>query len=255
MKNNLLAVLLIAAFSLFASGQNTQAPLLALHPQPDASQSVVTPGNAGVPNLCKPCVFYGGDFNMNLANSGAFANINSLLVPNTATYAAVNVPKTVHGVITGILFMQIASNGGNIFDPDTATYDIRTGVSGGNGGTSVTNGSAPLSAQVYGQCNCVEFETAVQLTKPLTVTPGTRYWFNLLTQCTDQSNPNCTELEIFFANTINKANGLNAGAQPAGQMFFNSAYFGFTWTNWCDPSLGQNAQECAFGSFGLMGHS
>src|SRR5271166_3691642 len=142
MKNILLAGTLVAAFSLFASAQNTQAPMLMLNRPGDARpHGTRNVGPDAVPNLCKPCVFYGGDFNMNDANAQAFANINSLIVPDTTTYAAVTVPQGVHGVITGILFMQIAPQASNIFDPNTAAYDIRTGVSSGNGGTSVASGS------------------------------------------------------------------------------------------------------------------
>lgn len=95
--------------------------------------------------------------------------------------------------------------------------------------------------------------TTVDLTVPLTVTPGKRYWFNLSPQCTDSGDPNCDE-QFFVNNTTQETDGLHANAQPAGQMFFNSAYFGYTWVNWCDSVFGLNAQQCARASFGLMGH-
>jgi hypothetical protein len=251
MRQNLIAAMLVAACSLFASAQSTQAPALTLKQHVETLRTPIE--SAGVPSLCSPCVFYGGDFNMFDPNAQSFANVNSLLVPDTTTYAAVDVPGTVHGAITGIIFSQLAPGGNGVFDPSTATYDIRTGVSSGNGGTSVASGNVPMSYQLSGRCECEEYETAVTLAKPFTVTSGTRYWVNLLTQCTDSGNPDC-DGEVFFANTTQETNGLNAGAQPVGQMFFNSAFFGYSWTNWCDPSLGQNAQECARASFSLIGH-
>jgi hypothetical protein len=71
-------------------------------------------------------------------------------------------------------------------------------------------------------------------------------------QCTDESNGDC-ESEFFYANTTQETNGVNASAQPAGELFLNSAFFGFTWENWCDSALGQNLEQCARGSFGILG--
>lgn len=203
-----------------------------------------------VPSLCKPCVFYGGDTNGNDPNANAFTNGNTLLLPNQAIYAAVDVPKNVHGVITGILFMTMATQSGNIFDPATAPYDIRTGVSGGNAGKSVATGTGPLSYAPYGQVfGYTLYETAVNLTKPFTVTPGTRYWFNLQPQCTDSSNSTCSELQFFLGNTTQETNGLNAGAQPPYEMFGGT--FGDPQGNVCG---GDDTPACARASFGLMGH-
>ena len=56
---------------------------------------------------------------------------------------------------------------------------------------------------------------------------------------------------MYMSNTTQKTNSVNGSAQPAGQLFLNSAFFGFTWANWCDSALGQTAQQCAYGSFGL----
>lgn len=251
MKPACFALLVVVTLTWTATAQNARAPILSLHREGDATlQSQQGVGFDGVPNLCSPCVFYGGDFNMDDPNEGAVANGNTLLVPDTGTYAAVRVPKNVHGVITGILFMEIATQ--EVFDPDTATYDIRTGVSSGHGGTSVASGSGSMSYQLYGQCQCIEVETAVNLTQALTVIPATTYWINMQPQCTNTGDPSCGETQYFFPNTTQETNGLNAGAQPPGEMFFNSAFFGYDWANVC--SIVSNQQACARGSFGLMGH-
>jgi len=104
------------------------------------------------------------------------------------------------------------------------------------------------------QCPFTTFETAVNLPSPMPLTPGTTYWFNLSPQCTDPNNDLCKGVPGYLENTTQQTNGLHAGAQPPAQMFFNSAYFGYTWANWCDPVFGQNAETCARASFGLMGH-
>ena len=206
-----------------------------------------------LPSLCKPCIFYGGDFNVNDPNSNSFADGNTLTVSDTAIYAAVDVPKNVTGVITGILFMQLSTLIGNdIFDPATAPYDIRIGVAEGNGGTSVASGINTLSYAPY--MNVFDFEiyqTALNLTGPFRVTPGTRYWFTVVPQCTNSGNSNCSVVRYFLPNTTQQTNGLHAAAQPADQMFWNSAFFGFNWKNVCDE---EGSPSCARASFGLMGH-
>ncbi len=106
-----------------------------------------------------------------------------------------------------------------------------------------------------GPCDCVQVETAVNLAKPFTVTPGTTYWFNLSPQCTNENNSVCNDSAYYFlANTTQESNGLHADAQPVGQMYFNATFLDYYWTNWCDPRLLQNPQQCARASFGLMGH-
>jgi hypothetical protein len=254
MKRYLLAVMLVTAFSLLARGQNTRALSLTLNPRGGASQSGQQSEPLRPPPTCPSCIFYGGDNNVYDPNTQAFVNGNTILAPASATYAAVSVPPTGQGVITGIFFMEVSALPSNVFDPDTAFYDIRTGVSEGNGGTSVASGSRTMFYAVNQYSDFgTQWVTEVSLAKPLTVTPGTTYWFNLLPQCTDPNNSNC-DGELFFLNTTDQTNGIHPGAQPAHEMFLNSAIFGYGWINWCDPWLGQNAEECARGSFGLIGH-
>lgn len=248
MKQLLLAATAIAIFTLTTMAQDIKAPTITLR----HAEGTSAPGTHGLtfdtlPNLCKPCVFYGGDFSANDPNAEGYANGNTLLVPNTAVYAAVDVPKNVNGAVTGILFMIDAADGA--FDPATASYDIRTGISEGNGGNSVASGSGSMSYALYGRFGV--YETAVNLTKPFTVTPGTRYWFNMQPQCTNSGNGACSGEEFYLVNTTQETNGLNAGAQPPYQMFFNSGFFGFVFENLCQ---GKNSPACARASYGLMGH-
>ena len=248
---SLLALAFAVIFAITAAAQS--APIrerLAAHPE-EGSAAQPKPGMTfnTLPSLCSPCVFYGGDNNG--PSAGAFAYGNTLLVPDSSIYAAVDVPKGLHGVITGILFMTEATLTGTVFDPATAPYDIRVGVSQGNGGKSVASGSNTMSYAPYSQSFGFEiYENAVNLTSPFTVTPGTRYWFSLVPQCTNTGNSNCSSLQYFFPNT-DESNGFNPGAQPPYEMFENSSFFGFNWQNLCN---GKDSPACARGSYGLMGH-
>lgn len=254
MKKLLFTSIVTVVLSLIATAQDARtAPTMTL--RHSGGQSIE--GTHGLtfdtlPSLCKPCVFYGGDYNASDPNSDGFADGNTLLVPDSPIYTAIDVPKNVHGMITGILFMQMATQTGDVFDPATAPYDIRTGVSEGNGGTSVASGTNTLSYAPYMQADGFEiYQTAVNLTKPFTVTPGTRYWVTVVPQCTDSNNSVCSELQYFFPNTTQETNGLNAGAQPPYEMFSDSGFFGLNWYNLCG---GKDTPSCARGSYGLMGH-
>jgi hypothetical protein len=126
---------------------------------------------------------------------------------------------------------------GNDFDPKTATREIRTGVSEGNGGTLVASGTGNINLQPTGRdpFGFVESTLAVKVTPQVTLTANT-YWINVNPQCTNSANVNCSSL------------------QPPSQIFFNSAFFGFTWANWCDSSLGVlPSGACKRLSFGVIG--
>src|SRR5947209_624939 len=73
---------------------------------------------------------------------------NTLLIPNSSTYAAFNVPSGVTAGVTGILVnVQADVN----FDPQMAGWDIRTGVSEGNGGTSIASGTNSIMVAATGR--------------------------------------------------------------------------------------------------------
>jgi hypothetical protein len=229
MKKLALCLLLTLVLGLTANAQNIAVRPTLVSPNRGSvpAQGEPSPASETLPSLCTPCVFYGGDNNPNDPNSQDFAYGNAQLVPDSSVYAAVDIPKSVHGVITGILFMALATESGNDFDPATAPYDIRTGVSSGNGGKSVASGSNTLSFAPYISTSLgTIYEIAVNLTTPFTVTPGTRYWFSEVPQCTNSEDSTCSILQYFFPNTTQEANGLSAAAQPPYEMFANSANFG-----------------------------
>jgi hypothetical protein len=264
MKKIVFALTLTASFSLIAVTQNSPSPVPVARRGGDPSFHG-SPGWGNPPANAANLIFYGGDVNPSDPNEDGFANGNTLLVLDTTTYGAVTVPENSKAVATGVLFNQVPSCNyalctGTSFDPATATYDLRTGVSEGVGGTSVASGSGPQTAKQTGRFlpwfsgRMPEYSTSVAFTEPFLPTPGTTYLVNESPQCTDSSNKNCSTAEFFVTNTTQRTNGINIVAQPMGMMFLNSAFFGYSWANWCDPSFGLNAQQCAYMSFGIYGH-
>jgi hypothetical protein len=245
-KKSLFAVMFVAVFTFAAMAAE---PSLTLDKKGTQSHSGYTP-TWGLPHTPGSIIFYGGDTNPNDPNAQGFANENTLLVPTSYTYAAVKAPAK---VTVGAIFNNTVSTIGDIFDPATGTYDVRTGVSEGNGGKDLTSGSGAQTAVATGRdpFGLPEYTLTVKFAKPLTATAGTTYWSTEVPQCTNSSDSNCDSAEYFVDNTTQETNGVNAKDQVAGQLYLNSSYFGFTWANWCDSSLGQDSEQCARESFGF----
>jgi len=247
MKKILIAATMVVALTLSAAAATKKLA-------PDATRKgpALPPGKPVVPALCNPCLFYSGDLNPNDGQATGFSDEDTLLISGSSTYAAVNIPKGITASLTGILFnIQADAN----FDPFNATYDVRQGVSDGNGGTSVASGTANITVATTGRVFLGVTEYSVLVTIPtVSLTGGEEYWFNVTPQCTNGAQDgSCYVGRMFFSNTTQMANEQFGHASPPYELYLNSTYFGFSWTNWCDASLGLVNGQCRFGSFGLVG--
>lgn len=253
MKSLLFLVTLAAVLTSASDAQNLSHPTLSLSNHGDSTAN--EDFGWGPPPPAPNILFYGGDVNADDPNVYAFANGNTLLVPDSPTYGAVRVPKTGHFVITGIFFNGLAlGTGGNVFDPPTGTYDIRVDMNS-YGGKSVASGSGVQTAQPTGRMpfGYTEYTTSVALTEPFTPTNGETYWVNESPQCTDSGNPACENGQFYVDNTTQRTGAVNGGAQPKGESFFDCNFCsGLTFYNTCET--GANAQQCAYLSFGIYGH-
>ena len=254
MKTTLFAFAFVVALSLSAMAADSKKPAASVHRAGDPNIKV--PHASGPPTappaLCSPCLFYGGDLDVASPNAAGMSDENTLLiVGGSSTYSAVNIPAGVTATVYGILYNIQADAA---FDPPQGTYDIRTGVSDGDGGTSIASGTGTVEVQATGRnfLGLNEYTVALSFTPAVTLTSG-EYWFNVTPQCLNTLDGSCNVFRQFYSNTTSLANGVHAGWQPIGQLYLNSSFFGFTYTDWCDSSLGFNSQQCAFGSFGLRG--
>ncbi len=255
MKTTLFAVAFVVALSLSSAvAQHSKMPALSQHRAGSDTGTEVFKDSANpqVPSLCNPCLFYGGDLNPSDFNAAGMSDENTLLiVGGGSTYGAVIIPAGVTATVSGIVFNLQADAA---FDPMTASYDVRTGVTDGNGGTSIASGSGSMSVLATGRnfLGLNEYSLAVSLSTPLTLTPG-EYWFNMTPQCLNTLDGSCNVFRQFVSNSTQQTNRLNGWWQPAHEMFLNSSFFGLTFTNWCDPIIGFNPRQCAGLSFGLIG--
>jgi hypothetical protein len=253
-KRTLFATALVITLSLSAAAQNSKAPALSHHRAGNPSAELQEPKESGTPNvpsLCNPCLFYGGDLNPGDTNAAGMSDENTLLIlGGSRTYGAVSIPAGTTVKVKGALFNVQADAA---FDPLTAGYDIRTGVSEGNGGTSIASGTTKIQVAATGNnfIGLNEYSIVVKFPS-LTLAPG-EYWINVTPNCTNTLDGSCIVFRQFVSNTTQRGNSLHASWQPAHEMFLNSSFFGFTWANWCDSSLGFNPTQCGYMSFGLLG--
>lgn len=252
MKKVVSVAMFIALFSFFAMAQ--KAPLASANADHHAAVrhgvDFVTPG---APQLCQgKCPFYGGDIDLNDQNANAFVNANTTLVPLTYTYSALIPP--VNAMVTGMVINHLpTANGGVQYDPAVGIYDVRIGVSTGNGGTDIGGGQNTLFSKATGRMPFGYTEESVGslFTSPISITAGTTYWFNYLPQCTASD---CDANIYYFESNTDGLNGVNAALQPKYQAFFNSAFFGVNWENWCDYLGSGQTTACQGMSYALAGH-
>jgi hypothetical protein len=233
---------------------NSNKPSPSIHRAGNASAPVPEGFNSHIPlppALCSPCLFYGGDLNPSAINATGFSDENTLLiVGGGSTYGAVNIPTTAN--VWGIVFNVQADAA---FDPLVASYDIRTGVSEGNGGTSVASGTGAAVVSPTGRnfLGLNEYTVAVSWSTPVALAAG-EYWFNATPECLNTLDGSCNVFRQFASNTTSLTNNLRGSWQPANEMFLNSTFFGLTYANWCDSIFLLNKVQCGRMSFGVIGH-
>lgn len=249
MKNTLFAAAIIFALSLSASAAAKKPPYL-VPPATGGDGAWHIPPPGIPPALCSPCIFYSGDLNPDDGQAEGFGDENTLLVTGASTYSEFTVQPGGTAKVTGILVNVI---GDANFDPQNATYDVRSGVSSGDGGTDIASGTANISVATTGRVfvGYTEFSVYVKLAAPLTLTAG-EYWFNVTPQCTNGAvDGSCYAGSIYLSNTTQETNNVNGHDQAPYQVYINSAYFSYNYENWCD--LGLTNGQCRFTSWGLTG--
>ena len=165
-------------------------------------------------------LFYAGDFDPNNGNANALANENDAIVSGTPTGASTYENFIVTGQSWDV--HALFSNDLIDFTPTSAYWEIRQGVSEGNGGTLIASGTTnspvftPTGRSGFGYTEDTVEVTGLDLVLP----PGT-YWMTVTPE-----NPNGDR--SFNSNTF----GLNAvGMDIMNEQFWNSSFFGANFTN------------------------
>jgi hypothetical protein len=164
------------------------------------------------------CQFYSGDLNLSDPNQNGLANENDAIVSGSpygaATFQNFN---WAGGTVTGL-----ATNNLSGLNPTTAYWEIRSGVSEGNGGTLVASGTGSTSNQATGRSD-FGFIEYTNFVGGLSVNLGAgQYWMSVVPQ--DVNNANRS-----FNSDTDGTNGI--GSYQANNQYFDSAFFGANFTN------------------------
>jgi hypothetical protein len=165
------------------------------------------------------CLFYGGDFDPNNPNANGLSNENDAIVSGypygDATYE--NFVNSQTWNVTGLF-----TNNLSYLIPTGAYWEIREGVSEGNGGTLIATGTGPVTNTLTGRGGFGYPERHNEVDGLHVTLSAGMYWEVVVPVCTT------CEARSFNSNTF----GLNSvGTQLSDRQFFNCSSCGANFTN------------------------
>jgi hypothetical protein len=234
-RKSIVLLALMGAASLVASGHELTARESArAHGIPDRQTAItLSPPHACTLSKQHPCFYYGGDIDPNDPEENGLSNENTLYVSCSWTYTEVNVPVRLK--ISAAFTNNLQTFG--IIDPQTANWDFRIGVSEGNGGTDIGNGtsSAQLTATGRNAFGYQEYELLTRI--PLSLSKG-NVWFDVQPNCMNENDPDCNSEPRYFESDTDGLNGINSkftvtSNNGMGPTFFglNGDIYFFSWCN------------------------
>ncbi|MBZ5600220.1 MAG: hypothetical protein LAN83_18090 [Acidobacteriia bacterium] len=233
--------------SIRSRGEAVQMPA----PPPVTTQGVIEPNLP--PPYCSPCLFYGGDLDPTNRLANGLLIGKGLIFLDSAVYSAFQVPHGKTWTVRGLFANTLSTVG--VIDPPQADWEIRSGVSSGNGGTVVASGTGAATFNPTGRIFIdKEYTVLVRLPAPgITLTGGT-YYMAVIPYCTNASNSNCQTAQ-YFESDVEPPIRNSKGRQPIDDAFFNEPAGGDNF----EPTWGNNPETCYIGcdgfSTGLIGKS
>jgi hypothetical protein len=165
-------------------------------------------------------LFYSGDFDPNNPNANGLANENDAIVGGNPYGAATyqNFTLGSDSTATGLFTNNLSQ-----LTPTSGYWEIRSGMSEGNGGTLVASGTGSVTNNPTGRSGFgyTEYTNEVDGLS-ISLSGGTQYWEAVVPVCTTCAG------RSFNSNTF----GLNSiGSQQSNLQFWNSSFFGANYTN------------------------
>ena len=163
--------------------------------------------------------FYTGDFDPNNPNANGLANENDAIVGGNP-YGAATYQNFV--VQSAFNITDLFTNNLMTVTPQSAYWEVRAGVSEGNGGTLIASGTSFDEVVSTGRSGFGYDEYLNHVIVDVNLPAAGTYWFAVVPQTPDQDG------RSFNSNTF----GLNGhGDFIPNQQYFNSAFFGANFTN------------------------
>ena len=176
-------------------------------------------GTFAVAQCGSNCLFYAGDFDANNGNANGLANETDGIVSGSPYGSATYQNFIVDG--GGWHVDNLFTNNLSGLNPSTGYWEIRSGVSEGNGGTLVASGTTSMTQTPTGRNGFGFIEYRDEVGVSVDLAPD-QYWLAVVPN--DPNNQN----RSFNSNTF----GANAvGNQTLNDQFWNSSFFGVNYTN------------------------
>jgi hypothetical protein len=161
-------------------------------------------------------LWYTGDFDPTNPNANALSNERNTVVDDSRVYDNFQVDAG------GWTINSIWSNNLMDFTATGAYWEIRSGVSEGNGGTLVVSGTSAVTQTLTGRSGFGYNESQVLVSGLNIVLGSGTYWLTVVPIDSDQG------VRSFITNTF----GANSvGTNTTDDAFWDSAFFGVNFTN------------------------
>jgi hypothetical protein len=207
------------------------------------------------PSYCKPCLFYGGDFDVNNLPV-ALQNQDAISLGYGAVYVPFAVPPNQTWTVAGLF----SNNMETVADiaPPQIEWSISTGISQGNPGTVIASGTTKASLAPTGRSwNGMNEYTALgflDANDVVTLTPG-HYWMTAVPVCTYDAPPKfpCTGARYYMSDVEDVPAPHAVGFESTDESYWNlpGTYY-FLETGGPDGLCGQGG-GCDKFSAGLIG--
>ncbi len=224
-------------------GMPTSAPSDSSQVSPQSEPATTTP-----PSYCRPCLYYNGDFDAGGPHPNGLGNGNTEGGDLVQIFSPFTVPLGKKWIVTG--FVINAMDVAGVQDPPTTGWSIWTGVGSGVAGTLIAAGAGKGKLTPTGRSleGVNEYTTSVKAS--VTLRCGV-YWLNVLPQCTDTGDTNCTT-QIYFESDVEDASPAHhhGPANILDESFLSSNFFGVDYVSTVTECGGAS---CDLFSFGVIG--
>jgi len=194
------------------------------------------------PSYCKPCLFYAGDFDANNTGANGLWNGNSGGVQGD-TWAPFGVKKAAKA--SGAFINILTSGTGSVDNP--TPYGVRTKITEGNGGKLHCSGTGTSTSTATGRTGFGLTEVTLQikkLAKKCALKAKTVYFLNI--------EPQDSTGQLWYESDVEDVPPPNHFGVKNKQddSFFDSSFFGFTFSNTLNVCGGTG---CDMFSIGVTG--
>jgi hypothetical protein len=184
------------------------------------------PQPAVPPAYCQPCLFYGGDFDINGPTPNALIDQDAADLGYSAVYVPFAVPPNQTWTVIG-LFSNSMSTIGHIYPPQIE-WSISSGISQGNSGVLIASGTINATYTPTGRSwNGMNEYTALGRLSPETevkLTSG-HYWMTAVPVCTDLGPNQCQGARYYLSDVEDVPAPQAKGFESTDESYFNSPVF------------------------------